>query len=79
LEQHKRLCLAEGQPDGVWPCGCLIEIIDSHGSRKLIGESCDQHDSAARTALLEAAEDCPWDEQFAKWLRARADKEIPRG
>jgi len=61
-EQHRRLCLAEDATEAaVWPCGCRAQITDSHGSRKLIGESCDLHDEllerlAALTAENEEAQ-----------------------
>lgn len=51
-EQHSRLCLAEdATEDAVWPCGCRAQIIDSHGSRKLIGEPCYLHEQAQAIVL----------------------------
>ena len=58
-EQHNRLCLADLGGDGVWPCGCHVEIIDSYGFRKLLtakdGEihsECDDH-AALRAELAQ--------------------------
>jgi hypothetical protein len=46
-EQHKTLCLAELGGDAVWPCGCHIQIVDSHGTTTLLSgeghEPCDHH------------------------------------
>lgn len=49
-EQHNRLCLADLGGDGVWPCGCHEEIMDSYGARKALTETdgevhqeCDNH------------------------------------
>jgi len=49
-DQHAKLCLAELGGDGVWPCGCHIEIVDSYGRQRLLSEadgeihqSCDHH------------------------------------
>lgn len=71
-EQHTKLCLASGMGDDVWPCGCLIEITDSHGMQRLfVGDpdrpECDHHaELRAKVEKLEAE-----NQRLQTWISER--------